>query len=216
LALAKINNWLKNLFLQSIFISKSMHESLLKYITRHSKTPLTESDEDVIKKTFVPKKLRKRQYFLQEGEVCKYLAFIVKGAMRQYSVDARGIEHMVRLSIENWWVGDRESAIMLTPSVYNIDAWEDTEVLQAATDMWNQLYSIPAINEMWRNLDQNYAIATQKRLKAHISFSAEQRYSDLEKTYPQFLQRFPRHIIASYLGITKETLSRIRGLAVKK
>src|SRR6267378_4145458 len=142
-----------------------MHDSLIGYINNHSTSPLNDSEVESIKHIFVPKKLRKRQYFLQEGEVCKYLAFIVKGAMRQYSVDDKGIEHMVRLSIENWWVGDRESAIMLTPSVYNIDAWEDTEVLQAATDMWNQLYSIPAINEMWRNLDQNYAIATQKRLK---------------------------------------------------
>src|SRR5436190_5739869 len=106
-----------------------MHETLLKYITRHSKTPLTESEGQVIKNTFVPKKLRKKQYFLQEGEVCKYGAFIVKGAMRQYSVDDKGVEHIIRLFIENWWAGDRESYVHLTPSVYNIDAWEDTEML---------------------------------------------------------------------------------------
>src|SRR6202048_1802445 len=106
-----------------------MHESLIKYINSYTSTPLTDSEEELIKNIFVPKKIRKRQYFLQEGEVCKYTAFIVKGAMRQYSVDDKGIEHIVHLFIENWWASDRESFIMLTPSVYNIDAWEDTEAL---------------------------------------------------------------------------------------
>src|SRR5256885_13990923 len=106
-----------------------MHEALFKYIKTHSSTPLTESEMEVIKNTFIPSKLRKRQYFLQEGNVCKYGGFIVKGAMRQYSVDDKGLEHIVHLSIENYWVSDRESAIMLTPSKYYIEAWEDTELL---------------------------------------------------------------------------------------
>ncbi|MBC8046883.1 MAG: Crp/Fnr family transcriptional regulator [Fimbriimonadaceae bacterium] len=194
-----------------------MHEALFKYIKTHSLTPLTESEMEVIKNTFVPNKLRKRQYFLQEGEVCKYMAFIVKGAMRQYSVDDKGVEHIVQLSIENWWVGDRESHTNLTPSIYNIDAWEDTDFLQATKDGFlNRLSSIPAINELFRNLDERYAIATQKRLNAHISLTAEKRYAELAKSYPEFLQRFPQHIIASYLGITKETLSRIRKQMVSK
>src|SRR5438093_12853386 len=106
-----------------------MHESLLQYIQNYSSLPLSQAEIETIKNSFIPKKLRKKQYFLQEGEVCKYFAFIVKGAMRQYSVDDKGIEHIVHLSIENWWVGDRESYVMLTPSVYNIDAWEETELL---------------------------------------------------------------------------------------
>jgi CRP-like cAMP-binding protein len=194
-----------------------MHDSLIQYIKDHSVTPLTESEIEVIKDVFVPKRIRKRQYFLQEGEVCKYSAFIVKGAMRQYSVDDKGAEHIVRLSVENWWVADRESYVMLTPSVYNIDAWEDTDVLLLTrADFLNKLVPIAAINEMTRKMDENYAIASQKRLNATISLSAEQRYSDLAKTYPEFLQRFPQHIIASYLGITKETLSRIRSHTVRK
>src|SRR5204863_7732906 len=108
---------------------KAMHEQLIKYINSFAITPLTSDEEELIKNTFVHKKFRKRQYLLQEGEVCKYAAFIVKGAMRQYSVDDKGIEHIVRLSIENWWAVDRESYMMLTPSPYNIDAWEDTDAL---------------------------------------------------------------------------------------
>jgi len=194
-----------------------MHEALIQYIRSHSAIPLTEDQVELIKNVFVPKKLKKKQYFLQEGQVCKYFGFIVKGAMRQYSIDDKGIEHVVRLSIENWWVGDRESYVMLTPSIYNIDAWEDTQLLTATrADFLDRLNAVPAINEMARMLDENYAVATQKRLNAAISYSAEKRYEGLANEYPEFLQRFPQHIIASYLGITPESLSRIRHQAAKK
>jgi CRP-like cAMP-binding protein len=193
-----------------------MHETLLTYIRDHSTTPLTETEIEVIKEVFVPKKLKKRQFFLQEGEVCKYSAFIVKGAMRQYRVDDKGVEHILRLSIENWWVADRESYIMLTPSRYNIDAWEACELLTLTrADYLEKLNSIPAINEMAKKMDENFAIATQRRVSS-ISLSAEERYAELVQTYPEFLQRFPQHLIASYLGISRETLSRLRSHAAKK
>ena len=193
-----------------------MHEAIIAYILRYSTTPLSEADIRVVREVFVPKKLRKRQYFLQEGEVCRHAAFIVKGAMRQYSVDEKGVEHIVWLSIENWWAADRESYVTLTPSRYNIDAWEDCEVLTLTkADFLSRLSPIPAIAEMKERLFERYAIATQKRVSS-ISLSAEERYADLIQTHPEFLQRFPQHIIASYLGITKETLSRIRTNAVRK
>ena len=194
-----------------------MHESLIKYINSYTSTALTDSEEELIKNIFIQKKIRKKQYFLQEGQVCKYSAFIVKGAMRQYNVDDKGVEHVVQLYIENWWAVDRESFIMLTPSIYNIDAWEDTDVLfMTHADYLNLAKHIPALLELSRKLDQRNFVATQKRLNASLNFSAEQRYADLVKTRPEFLQRFPQHIIASYLGITKETLSRIRHQAAKK
>ena len=137
--------------------------------------------------------------------------------MRQYSVDEKGNEHVVRLSIENWWAADRESFTMLTPSIYNIDAWEDTDTLLITyADFLNGLNRIPAIGEMIKKLDDKHAFALQKRVNASISYSAEKRYADFAKQYPEFINRFPQHIIASYLGITKETLSRIRHQAVKK
>jgi len=194
-----------------------MHDSFIAYVKNYSATPLAEGDIDLIKNTFLPKRIRKKQYLLQAGEVCKYSAFIVKGAMRQYSVDEKGAEHIVRLSVENWWAGDRESFIRLTPSIYNIDAWEDTDALLITyADFLSGLNKIPAINEMIKRLDENHAFALQKRVNASISLPAEKRYEDFTKQYPEFIQRFPQHIIASYLGVTKETLSRIRHHAVKK
>ncbi|HKC68700.1 MAG TPA: Crp/Fnr family transcriptional regulator [Bacteroidia bacterium] len=194
-----------------------MHESLIEHIKNHSTTPLTAADIEGIKKCFTLKKLRKRQFLLQEGEVCKYIAFIVKGAMRKYSVDEKGAEHIVSLSVENWWVGDRESFTKLTPTQFNIDAWEDTDILIATKeDFLSFVNPIPAIAEMLRELDYRHALALQKRIGSNISQSAEKRYYDLVDTYPEFVNRFPQHLIASYLGVTKETLSRVRHNAVKK
>ncbi|MCW3088766.1 MAG: cyclic nucleotide-binding protein [Sediminibacterium sp.] len=192
-----------------------MHDALITYISNYSSS-LTDNDIELIKRAFTPKRIRKRQYFLQEGEVCKYSAFIIKGAMRQYSVDDKGAEHIVHLSIENWWTVDRESYVNLTPSIYYIDAWEDTDVLLITkADFIKYVNGIPAIAEMTRMLDEKHSIAVQKRLNASISLSAEKRYVNFANSYPELLQRFPQHIIASYLGITKETLSRVRRQMIK-
>ena len=194
-----------------------MLDSLIKYFNSYTTTPLNEGEIELIENVFQSKKFRKRQYFLQEGEVCKYTAFIVKGAMRQYTVDDKGEEHITRLSIENLWANDRESLMKETPSIYFIDAWEDTDTLLITKNAFLELVvRIPALSEWMRNIDVNFAIASQRRLNAAISLSAEERYYDLEKNYPEFLQRFPQHIIASYLGIKRESLSRIRSRGIKK
>src|SRR5258706_2448363 len=194
-----------------------MHDSLIKYFNSYTTTPLNEGEIELIESVFQSKEFIKRQYCLQEGDVCKYTAFIVKGAMRQYTVDDKGEEHIARLSIENWWVNDRDSLMKQIPSIYFIDAWEDTEALLVTKAAFFDLMDhIPALSEWMTNIDVNFAIASQRRLNAAISLSAEERYHDLGKNYPEFLQRFPQHIIASYLGVNRETLSRIRSRGVKK
>lgn len=193
-----------------------MYDKLIDYINQHAASPLSDHEAETIRRVFEPRRLRKRQYFLQKGEVCKYYGFVVSGAMRQYSVDKKGNEHIVRLSIENWWAGDRESFIMLTPSLYYVDAWENTDLLTITQADLTTLNEIQAFLEMKARLDENHAFALQRRVTANISLVAEQRYEALAKTYPEFLDRFPQHIIASYLGVTKETLSRVRHNTSKK
>jgi len=193
-----------------------MHNRLIDYISEHAVSPLHKHEVDTIKSIFMPKKLRKRQYFLQSGEVCKYYGFVINGAVRQYSVDEKGNEHIVRLSIENWWVGDRESFTVQTPSSYYVDAWEETDLLTLTLNDLIILDEIPAFLEMKAKLDENHHFASQKRINENISLCAEQRYESLMTRYPEFIQRFPQHIIASYLGITKETLSRVRQHSGKK
>jgi CRP-like cAMP-binding protein len=188
-----------------------MYEVLINHINSYSTTQLSENDIAVIKDTFKPGKIKKKEFLLKEGEVCNITAFVINGALRQYTVDEKGAEHIVGLFIENWWASDRESWTMLMPSLYNIDAWEDTDVLLLTRDAFHErIKPIPAFIEMTLKLQENNAFSVQKRIHALISLPAEKRYINLINAYPQFLQRFPQHIIASYLGITKETLSRVR------
>lgn len=194
-----------------------MHVALLQYIKNLSVTPLEHEDVALIKEAFVYKRIRKKEFLLKEGDVCRYIGFIIKGATRQYTVDKKGNEHMQNLCIENWWTADRGSFHNQTPSIYNIDAWEDTELLllPKVNRYYERVNNIPAFREMRIRLDDNNHIATQYRLHSSINHTAEHRYEDLMARYPEFVQRFPQHIIASYIGITKETLSRIRNQSVK-
>ena len=137
--------------------------------------------------------------------------------MRQYTVDDKGTEHVVTLGVEGWWMGDRESWVKGTPSLYNIDAWEDTEMLLITrANIMELLENVPLISEMMRQLDERNNIANQRRLTSSISATAEKKYSDFVECNPGLLQRFPQHIIASYLGITKDTLSRVKRTLLKK
>lgn len=194
-----------------------MYESLIKYINSQLPTELSEDEIALIKSTFVPKKLRKHQFLLQEGEVCKIAGFIVKGALKQYVVDETGKENILGLFIENWWAGDRESFSKDTPSPYFIDAFEPTEILIISkSDFENTLQNQPFMKDLYRILTERQALQLLKRVYSTKTLTAEQRLADFEKNYPAFMQRFPQHIIASYLGMTKETLSRVRANAIKK
>lgn len=187
-----------------------MHR-LFDYINRNVTTPISEQDFEILLSHFIYKKIRRKQYFLQKGEVCKYGAFILKGSMRKYYIDDKGAEHIVDLYIEDWWAADRESYTMLTPTIYDIDACEDCEVLLLTNENVIKITNeFPAFNELRLKMDLNHYIANQKRVTSSISFSAEKRYLNFIENHPDFLQRFPQHYIASYLGITKETLSRVR------
>jgi CRP-like cAMP-binding protein len=188
-----------------------MFEAFSTYINTYASTPLSASELESIKTAFIPKKIKRRHFFLQEGDLCKYFAFIVKGAMRQYFVDDKGIEHIVHLGIENWWMGDRESWVNFTPSNYYIEAAEDCELLLITrTDSLRLVKQLPAFDEMVRQMDERNNIATQRRIASYISLSAKKRYLNFVSNHPDFLIRFPQHVIASYLGITKDTLSRVR------
>jgi len=190
---------------------------LFDYINNYSPNGISREDFEIVKGFFTHKKLRKKQYFLQEGDVCRHFGFILKGAMRQYTVDDKGTEHIVQLAVENWWVGDRESYTMAIPSAYNIDAWVDTEMLLISRQDVLELFErCPAFVETVRIMDDRNSIANQRRITSAISASAKKRYTDFISCYPNLLERFPQHTIASYLGITKDTLSRVKRQLLQK
>lgn len=188
-----------------------MHEPLFKYIESKSLLELDTAEKELLYNAFKEKHLRRRQYLLQEGDVCKYMAFVVKGAGKMYALKDNGQESVIRLAIEGWWLGDYESYNLHTPSIYYIEMIEDSDVLVISHENIVQLTkSVSAIELMIKEIDRKAAIAAQKRLHAAISLDAGARYDELTKTYPDFITRFPQSTIASYLGISPETLSRIR------
>ena len=186
-----------------------MYEMFFKKV--NEKVALNVEEEEICKTFLVPKKVRKRQFILQEGDVCKYSAFVEKGALRSYTIDEKGHEHIVQFAIEGWWISDMYSFITGEPSVYNIEVLEDSELLLLNNTSQEELsLKVPKFEHYQRLLVQGAYIALQRRLVLSLSQPAEEKYTRLINTYPDIVQRVPQHMIASYLGITPETLSRIR------
>jgi len=175
------------------------------------KVQLTNEEREISKSFFTPKKLRKRQYLLQEGDPCKYVAFVEKGMLRSYAVDEKGSEHVMQFAFEGWWIADQFSFLTGEPSMYNIDALEDCELLLLSKNAEEQMMAkLPKMERYFRILLQNSLIAMQRRLISSLSHTAEEKYTELVQSCPTIPQRVPQHMMASYLGITPETLSRIR------
>ena len=178
---------------------------------------LTDEEFEFCKTLFQPKKLRKKQYLLQEGDVCKYTIFVEKGILKSYTIDKKGNEHILQFAMEGWWIGDLYSFFTGLPSVYNIDALEECELLLITQPNWDILLErVPKLERFFRILIQNNLVATQKRLMGSFSETAEKKYQNLMNSFSDCFQRVPQHMIASYLGITRETLSRIRNNISKK
>jgi CRP-like cAMP-binding protein len=172
---------------------------------------ITREEFDYCKTLFLPKKLSKRRYLLQEGNTCEYQAFVVKGILRSYTVDEKGNEHILQFAPEGWWIADLYSFLTDEPSHFNIEAIEDAELLLINRKSWELLMeNIPKLEHYFRILLQNNLIATQRRLMLTLTETAEEKYSRFVSMYPECVQRVPQHMIASYLGITRETLSRLR------
>ncbi|MCA5003651.1 Crp/Fnr family transcriptional regulator [Sphingobacterium bovistauri] len=192
-----------------------MFDNFRKYLS--DKGEFSISDFDYIESFASIKKLRKKQYLLQEGDVWKHLAFVSTGLLRSYYVDTKGYEHIMQFASENHWTGDRESLITGITSKFNIEAIEASEViLFKNVDFIKLRNEIPALNDFVSRITNKNVLALEERIYANITLSAEEKYLNFLKQHPHISNRIPQHMIASYIGISPETLSRIRSNTTKK
>ena len=187
-----------------------MFDKLRAYCERHT-TTITEEEYALMQSLFLPKKFKKGEFLLREGEISKYGAFVTRGCLRSYTVDTKGKEHIVQFAPEEWWIGNIESMRSGSPSAYFIDAIEDTEALLVDRPSFQKVIeNVPAFASSFHTGIQKHANAKDQRIIASLSASAEERYTGFLQKYPSIAQRVPQHMLASYLGVSPETLSRIR------
>jgi CRP-like cAMP-binding protein len=192
-----------------------MSQLLLDNIQKH--ILLDDKDIKELLSVLKLKKLRKRQYFIQEDEISEYSAFVVSGCLRSYFVDSNGFEHNLQFAIEDWWITDMMSFTTQKPGRLFIDALENSEVLLLSRKNQLKVFeTCPKFEKYFRIITENGFASNQNRLLDNLSLQATERYLNFKNQYPQLLQRLPQIQIAAYLGITPEFLSKIRHQLSKK
>jgi CRP-like cAMP-binding protein len=157
------------------------------------------------------RQLKRKSFLLQEGEICDFEAFILKGCIRSYYLDQEGVETILLFAVEDWWVSDLTSFSDRTPSNLFIETLEDCELLFIDYAGKARLFEkIPAFEHMFRLLVQRSLSVLQQRLYGVLSQTAEERYLQFLEKYPQIAQRVPQHQIARYIGVSPEFLSKVR------
>jgi CRP/FNR family transcriptional regulator, anaerobic regulatory protein len=157
-------------------------------------------------------KLLKNEFLFRNGQICRYDSFVISGSLKAFYIHPKsGKEEILFFAIEDWWATDLDSFSNQVPSIYNIQALEDCVLLQIGhKDFETLLLKIPKLERYFRLILQSYTASIQKRIILTNAHSAEERYMEFVKKYPGIVQKVPQYLIASYLGITPEFLSRIR------
>lgn len=186
-----------------------MYETLFAHIKRF--VPLSGDEKDILCSYLEYKTIHKKDYLLKESQVCGNNYFIVKGCLRVYFINEKGIEQIIQFGIENWWITDYTSMETKKPSPYFIQAVEDSEIVFLNKKIQDELFKkIPQLERYFRLILQRAYSATLMRVHYIFEQSGEERYHHFNKLFPEFIQRIPQYMLASYLGFTPEFLSKIR------
>lgn len=187
-----------------------MSKALINHILKFAKPSLKELDEFV--NDFSIHKIAKKEYLLQNNQQAKFLYFIIKGCFRSFFINKKGVEKNIHFAIENWWTTDYDSFLTTTPTQLNIQALENSTVLKISKEKLHQhLDQSLELNKYFRIIQEKVRVADQRRLYFIFDFSGEEIYDHFRTHNPEFMQRVPQYMLASYLGFTPEFLSKIRG-----
>ncbi len=171
----------------------------------------SEEEVKIIEKKFTKKIFIKGDIILHSNEVVKHQYYVLEGCLRTFFIDKKGKEHTIQFAINDWWISDYIGYFSETKSVLTIECIEDAVLLKIAKKDIEKTYDqIPKIERFFRKKMERSFVSFQKRILANLSESAKERYINFTKTYPNIEQHIKNYHIASYLGITTESLSRIR------
>ncbi|WP_231460565.1 Crp/Fnr family transcriptional regulator [Pedobacter sp. Leaf132] len=186
-----------------------MYSPLLNHINKF--IDLSNVEKETLTSLLKPITIKKKAFLLEEGQVCKANYFVVKGCLRLYFIDIKGAEQTTQFAIENWWITDLTSFLFQKSSEFYIQSAENTEVIAIEHRDYDLLFSkLPKMERYFRLILQKNHQASQMRIKFLYSQTAEERYHHFNKLFPEFVQRIPQYMLASYLGFTPEFLSKIR------
>lgn len=186
-----------------------MHELLIQNIK--DVVPLNETETLLIKQSFKPIELKKKQFLLQKGEYSNHMRFIADGCLKLFDTDDAGNEHVLQFGIKGWWMNDLYAYLTRQPATYYMQAITGSVILQVHRDRLNELFDqIHMIDRFFRIKTQNGYVALQERTMHAMSKTAEQRYADFVSRYRTIEQQIPQYMVASYLGVSPEHLSTIR------
>jgi CRP-like cAMP-binding protein len=187
---------------------------ILKNVARH--IALDDEEERFFLSLLEFQTFKRKQLYQQQGTVCRHSAFVNDGALKSFTVDEEGKEHILSFAISDWWISDLYSLLSQKPGILNIEAIADSEVLLLSRENQQLLYrKVPKFERFFRILVENSLVANQQRLIDNLSSTAEDRYLHFIDKYPTVPSCVPQHSIASYLGITPEFLSKIRARLAK-
>ena len=190
-------------------MNREKAQTFISFINKH--VLLTKDEEGLLLSKLSYRKYLKGHYVVQQGDVCRYSGFVISGCTRTFYVDDDGQEHIVMFSIEDWWASEIGSFVSQTPSDYNVQCIEETHLIQLSFEDQEDLFKqIPKLERFFRLILEQAFVASQKRIISSFSLSAKERYLNFKKQYPKIEQRIPQYMVASYLGISKEFLSRIK------
>ncbi len=186
-----------------------MFENLVRHIQKF--VALNEEEQIILRSYLKFESIKKKQYLLQEGQICHANWFIAKGCLRSYTLKENGNKQMVQFAIEDWWLTDYFSFEQKKQSKLFIQTVEDCELISIDDRTSEELFAkIPQLERYFRLILQKSYAASLMRLQYMFNLSPEERFHHFNKNFPAFIQRVPQYMLASYLGFTPEFLSKIR------
>ncbi len=198
-----------------VFKKTTMHErdQLANYLKRYG--TISKSDINYFVKETKLKTFLKSEYILEPGKTCKHQYFILSGLTRTFYIDYKGNEKITQFGLENWWLTNWDSYKNETPSNNYIQAIENTTLLEIEKNSLQLAFTkIPSLENIFKQITENWLISIQKRSEYYLNLDSKSRYEKFISTFPEFSQRVPQYMIASYLDITPQHLSTIRAKSI--